>query len=120
VVAHDASLPQVHYDLALLYLYAPNLPGMTAKTQVAEAIKELKKFQEVRSKSESDDSDELLNQAKLKEGELSAAAAAAAPPPPVPPAAASDAGAPAPTGGADAGAPPPADGGAPPADGGTK
>src|SRR4029453_14761974 len=54
---------------------------MTAKTQVAEAIKELKKFQEVRSKSESDDSDELLNQAKLKEGELSAAAAAAAAPP---------------------------------------
>jgi len=82
---------------------------MTAKTQVAEAIKELKRFQEVRSKSESDDSDELLNQAKLKEGELSAAAAAAAPPPPMPPAAAGDAGAPAP--GADAGAPPPADGG---------
>ena len=59
---------------------------MTAKTQVAEAIRELKKFQEVRSKSETDDSDELLNQAKLKEGELTAAAAAAAPPPPAPPA----------------------------------
>ena len=111
VVAHDASLPQVHYDLALLYLYAPSLPGMTAKTQVAEAIKELKKFQEVRSKSETDDSDELLNQAKLKEGELSAAAAAAAPPPPLPPAAVGDAGAPAPTVSADAGAPPPVDGG---------
>jgi len=112
VVAHDASLPQVHYDLALLYLYAPSLPGMTAKSQVAEAIKELKKFQEVRSKSETDDSDELLNQAKLKEGELSAAAAAAAPPPPMPPAAAGDAGAPTPApADSDAGAPPPADGG---------
>ena len=109
VVAHDASLPQVHYDLALLYLYAPSLPGMTPKTQVGEAIKELKKFQDVRSKSESDDSDELLNQAKLKEGEFTAAAAAAAPPPPTPPAAGADAGA----------APPAADAGAP-ADGGTK
>jgi tetratricopeptide (TPR) repeat protein len=110
VVAHDASLPQVHYDLALLYLYAPNLPGMTPKAQVGEAIKELKRFQEVRSKSETDDSDELLNQAKLKEGEFTAAAAAAAPPPPTPPAAGADAGA----------APPAADAGAPPADGGTK
>lgn len=121
VVAHDASLPQVHYDLALLYLYAPSLPGMTAKSQVGEAIKELKRFQEVRSKSESDDSDELLNQAKLKEGELTAAATAAAPQP-VP--TAGDAGAPTPTPvdagpppvpTADAGAPPPA-----PTDGGTK
>lgn len=111
VVAHDASLPQVHYDLALLYLYAPSLPGMAPKAQVGEAIKELKRFQEVRSKSESDDSDELLNQAKLKEGEFTAAAAAAAAPPPAPPAAA----------GADAGvAPPAADAGAPAADGGTK
>jgi tetratricopeptide (TPR) repeat protein len=107
VVAHDASLPQVHYDLALLYLYAPSLPGMTAKTQVGEAIKELKRFQEVRSKSETDDSDELLNQAKLKEGELTAATAAATPPP-----AAGDAGAPTPT--------PSGDAGAPTADGGTK
>lgn len=112
VVAHDASLPQVHYDLALLYLYAPNLPGMTPKSQVGAAIQDLKKFQEVRSKSEADDSDELLNQAKLKEGEFTAAAAAAAAPPPTPPAAGGDAGA----------APPPAagDAGAPAADGGAK
>jgi hypothetical protein len=84
---------------------------MTPKTQVGEAIKELKRFQEVRSKSETDDSDELLNQAKLKEGEFTAAAAAAAAPPPAPP----------PAAGGDAGAPPPpGDAGAPPAAGGTK
>jgi hypothetical protein len=46
---------------------------MTPKQQVAEAISELKKFQEVRNKGEQDDSDELLNRAKLKEGEINAA-----------------------------------------------
>jgi tetratricopeptide (TPR) repeat protein len=89
VASKDASLAQVHYDLGLLYLFAPSVPGMTPKQQIAEATKELKKFQELRSKSEADDSDELLNRAKLKEGELNAAAApapAAAPPGSTPPA----------------------------------
>jgi tetratricopeptide (TPR) repeat protein len=81
VLARDASLPQVHYDLGLLYLFAPSIPGATAKQQVAEAIRELKKYQEIRAKDAHDDSDELLNRAKLKEGELSAATAAAAPVP---------------------------------------
>jgi tetratricopeptide (TPR) repeat protein len=86
VVAHDSTLPQVHYDLGLLYLFAPSIPGMSAKQQVQEATRELKRFQEVRKKGEQDDSDELLNRAKLKEGEIDAAAqAAAAPPPPPPP-----------------------------------
>ncbi|MDC3959469.1 tetratricopeptide repeat protein [Polyangium jinanense] len=78
VLARDASMPQVHYDLGLLYLFAPSVPGMSAKQQVAEAIVELKKYQELRRKGERDDSEELLQRAKLKEGELSAAAAAAA------------------------------------------
>jgi hypothetical protein len=79
VLARDASLPQVHYDLGLLYLFAPSIPGTTAKQQVAEAIRELKRYQEIRAKDVRDDSDELLNRAKLKEGELTAATAAAAP-----------------------------------------
>jgi len=82
VVAREASSPQVHYDLGLLYLFAPSIPGVTPKQQVTEAIKELKKFQELRSKGEPDDSEELLNRAKLKEGELNAAAVAAQPTPP--------------------------------------
>jgi tetratricopeptide (TPR) repeat protein len=90
VLSHDSSLPQVHYDLGLLYLFAPAVPGMTPKQQVGEATKELKKFQDVRSKDQRDDSDELLNRAKLKEGDLNAASAAAAPMPAVP---AGDAGA---------------------------
>jgi predicted Zn-dependent protease len=114
VLAHDAGLPQVHYDLGLLYLYAPSVPGMTAKQQIAEAIRELNKFREIRPRDEKDDSEELLNSAKIKEGELNAASAPAAPPPPPPtPAAAGDGGDTAPAGGpaggaaaADAGAAP--------------
>jgi len=112
VVARDASLPQVHYDLGLMYLFAPSIPGMTAAQQVAEAQKELKKFQDLRKKDQPDDSDELLNRAKLKEGELKAGSA---PPPPPPPGGAKDGGAAKP---GDAGAAPaPA---AKPADAGTK
>ncbi|WP_235879988.1 tetratricopeptide repeat protein [Polyangium aurulentum] len=104
VLARDASLPQVHYNLGLLYLFAPSIPGMTAKQQVAEAIRELKRYQELRRKNERDDSDELLNRAKLKEGELNAAVNAEAPAP----------AAPLPAGSAGAGtAPAPQPGGAP-------
>ncbi len=70
MLAHDSSLPQVHYDLGLLYLYAPSIPGMTAKQQIAEAIRELTKFREIRARDEKDDSEELLNSAKIKEGEI--------------------------------------------------
>lgn len=79
VVMREPALPQIHYNLGLLYLFAPSIPGMTPKQQVAEAIKELKRFQEVRRKSDRDDSEELLQRAKLKEGELAAAAAAEVP-----------------------------------------
>lgn len=98
VLGRDQSIPQVHYDLGLLYLFAPNctpvgggsapspcLSGVTPLAQVQEATKSLKKFQDLRQKGEQDDSDELLNRAKLKEGEIVAAQQAAAPPPPPPP-----------------------------------
>ena len=39
VASKDSSLAQVHYDLGLLYLFAPAVPGMTPKQQVAEATK---------------------------------------------------------------------------------
>lgn len=116
VLARDQSIPQVHYDLGLLYLFAPNctptggapapspcLAGVTPLAQVQEATKALKKFQDLRPKGEQDDSDELLNRAKLKEGEIVAAQQAAAPPPPPPPeTAAPSAAAPAPSGAAPA------------------
>jgi Tfp pilus assembly protein PilF len=86
VAGKDASLPMVHYDLALLYLFAPSVQGMTSMQQVDAATAELKKFQDLRDKSVADDSDELLQRAKLKRGELEAAAAPAPAPPPTPPA----------------------------------
>ena len=73
VVQKDSGLPMVHYDLGLLYLFAPALPGMTPMQQVDAATAELKKYQTLRDKSITDDSEELLNRAKLKRGELEAA-----------------------------------------------
>lgn len=93
VLARDPNLPQVHYDLGLLYLFAPSIPGMTPKQQVAAAIQSLTKFQELRNKGQRDDSEELLNRARLKQGELEAAEAAAQPVAPAPPAAAPGGGA---------------------------
>ncbi|WP_438014740.1 tetratricopeptide repeat protein [Sorangium sp. So ce315] len=92
VLARNPNLPQVHYDLGLLYLFAPSIPGMTPKQQVTEAIKSLTRFQELRNKGQRDDSEELLNRAKLKEGELDAAAAAAQPAAPPPAAVQADGG----------------------------
>lgn len=99
VVSKNASLPQTHYNLGLLYLFAPSVQGMTPMQQVDAATASLTKYQQLRPKGVSDDSDELLQRAKLKRGELEAAQAAANPPPAPPPA---------PAGGA---ATPPADAG---------
>lgn len=106
VLSKNASLAQTHYNLGLLYLFAPSVPGMTPMQQVDAATASLKKFQELRKKGEADDSDELLQRAKLKRGELEAAQAAANPPPaPPPPAAPPASGAPAPGGAPAGGAP---------------
>jgi tetratricopeptide (TPR) repeat protein len=87
VAGKDSSMPMVHYDLALLYLFAPSFPGLTPMQQIDNATAELKKYQELRDKNVTDDSDELLQRAKLKRGELEAqAAAASAPAPAIPPA----------------------------------
>jgi hypothetical protein len=69
----------VHYDLALLYLFSPNIAGMDAKRQTEEAIAEIQKYQEMKGKpsaGQSDDSAELLNRAKQKLADLSAQASA--------------------------------------------
>ncbi len=81
VVSKDANLPEPHYNLGLLYLFAPPLAGMSPKDQIAAATRELKRFQDLRRKGETDDSDELLNRARLKEAEIAAASTAAEPMP---------------------------------------
>ncbi len=79
VAAKDASLPMVHYDLALLYLFAPNIGGMTPLQQVDAASAELKKYQDLRDKDAVDDSDELLKRAKIKKADIEARNAPATP-----------------------------------------
>ncbi len=85
VAQRDSSLPQVHYNLGLLYTFAPKVSGMTPKQQVEAAISELEKYGELRRKSDPNDHEELLKRVKLKKAEIDALAAANAPPPPPPP-----------------------------------
>jgi tetratricopeptide (TPR) repeat protein len=87
VAQRDSSLPQVHYNLGLLYVFAPKVGNMTPKQQVVAAIRELEKYKELRRKSDPNDHEELLKRAKLKKAEIDALAAANAPPPPPPPSA---------------------------------
>jgi len=85
VLQRDGSLPQVHYNLGLLYLFAPSLPGMSEKQQVQAALASLNKFKELRRKDDPDDQDELIQRAVLKKAEIDALEAANNPPPPPPP-----------------------------------
>ena len=85
MLQRDGSLPQVHYNLGLLYLFAPSLPGMSEKQQVQAALASLNKFKELRRKDDPDDQDELIQRAVLKKAEIDALEAANNPPPPPPP-----------------------------------
>ena len=89
----DSSLAVAHYDMALLYLFSPNIPGTNAGDQIATAIHELETYRSMRSTPRpGDDVDELLARAQAKQADLKAASAAppdsAAPPPPAAPASA--------------------------------
>ncbi len=81
VKSREPNQAETYYDLALLYLFAPKVGALSAKEQVQQATVNLKRYQELRAKGTQDDSDELLNRAKLKEGEIDAAAQAAQAPP---------------------------------------
>jgi len=77
VLSRNASLPQVHYNLGLMYLFAPSMPGMSPLAQVDAAMTELGKYQELKPKGgPQDDTDELLQRAKLKKAEIEALAKA--------------------------------------------
>ena len=64
----DSSLAAVHYDLGLMYLTAPNMPGTSADQQVSTAIKELNQYKTMRGPKPppgvQDDIDSLLDRAK--------------------------------------------------------
>ena len=100
-IGMDSTLAGVHYDLGLLYLFSPNVPGVSNQDdQLSKAIHELETYKSMRNarsaKGPGDDVDELLSTAKRKQSELqmknqaasaaaaASASAAAAPPPPAP------------------------------------
>jgi hypothetical protein len=84
----DASLAAVHYDVGLLYLFTPNVAGMTPAGQIDAAIAEFEKYKGMKSAKQGvDDVDDLITRAKAKQAELKALASA--PPEPTPAAPAS-------------------------------
>ncbi len=84
-LSRDSSLMAAHYDLGLMFLTAPTIPGYSADSQVSTAIKELEQYRTMRGPKAppgvQDDIDDLIARAKAKQAELkqTPAAAAAAP-----------------------------------------
>ena len=79
----DSTLAIVHYDLGLLYLFTPKMPGLTEADQAGVAIRELEAYKSMRGQKEkgaaqADDIDELLNRAKSKQAEIRTRSAAVA------------------------------------------
>jgi tetratricopeptide (TPR) repeat protein len=111
----DSTLAGVHYNMGLLYLFSPSVPGASGTDdQLTKAIQEFTTYKSMRNpkaKGPGEDVDELLSTAKRKQSELQmknqAAAAAAS-------ASAAASAAPAP---ASSGAPAPAASSAAPATG---
>ncbi len=74
----DSTQATAHYDMGLMYLFSPSIPGMSADTQVSTAIKEFQTHKSRRgptSPGATDDTDELLARAQAKQAELKNAAA---------------------------------------------
>ncbi len=70
----DSSLAAAHYDIGLMYLFAPNYPGMTALDQVAAALRELNTYKTMRGPKPvpgvNDDIDELISFGTQKQKDL--------------------------------------------------
>jgi Tfp pilus assembly protein PilF len=75
----DSSLPQIHYAMGLLYLFAPTYPGMSESDKLGAAIKELGTYKQMRGPKAppgvQDDVDELVTRAQQKQTELNLAKA---------------------------------------------
>jgi tetratricopeptide (TPR) repeat protein len=95
VVEVSPNMPEVHYALGLLFLFADSVPGVSQKAAVERAMTAFEQYKKLRPRSgvgQSDDVDELINAAKSKKAiieaneaeQAAAAAAAAAAPPPAP------------------------------------
>ena len=75
----DSTLSAAHYDMGLMYLFAPSFPGMSASDQVAAALRELNTYRQMRGPKAppgvSDDIDELITRATQKQKDMNMAAA---------------------------------------------
>lgn len=74
----DPALASVHYNRALLYMFTPNVPGMTPTSQIEGAIAELERYKGMKNTKAVDDVDELLSRARARQNELKVQAGAAA------------------------------------------
>lgn len=75
----DSTLSAAHYDMGLMYLFAPSFPGMSAGDQVTAALRELNTYRQMRGPKAppgvSDDIDELITRATQKQKDMNMAAA---------------------------------------------
>lgn len=75
----DSSLPQIHYALGLLYLFAPTFPQMSERDKLGAAIKEFGTYKQMRGPKAppgvQDDVDELVTRAQQKQTEIDQAKA---------------------------------------------
>jgi tetratricopeptide (TPR) repeat protein len=75
VAQKNSKLPQVHYALGLLYLFADNLPGVAPKQAAERAIFSFEEYKKLRPRSgpgQADDVDELITAAKSKKAVIEA------------------------------------------------
>jgi Tfp pilus assembly protein PilF len=78
VAQTDPSLAQPHYNLGLLYLLNPDVPGVTPKQAADKAIEHFEKYKSMKPRSEGpDDTEELINRAKAKKALIDAKSAEA-------------------------------------------
>ena len=81
-LALDSTLLGAHYAMGLMYLNAPNYPGMDAKQQVSAALRELNQYKTMRGPKAppgtSDDIDDLIARATDKQNQMNMPAATAA------------------------------------------
>jgi tetratricopeptide (TPR) repeat protein len=80
-LALDSTLLGAHYAMGLMYLNAPNYPGMDAKQQVSAALRELNQYKTMRGPKAppgtSDDIDDLIARATDKQNQMNMPAATA-------------------------------------------
>lgn len=73
VAQKDPSLAEPHYDLGLLYLLNPDVPGVNPTQAADKAIEHFEKYKEMKPRGDGpDDTEELITRAKTKKAMIAA------------------------------------------------